>query len=268
MAAFRSTFDLRGDDQLRGIALLRRSPDDFADVALPAEEARRYASSRPVDALNLSTDERHAFEAVAASAGGSATAQQTLRRLLWERYRAYRASGLAGIAPYARDGGDVRSPSDELTAACDAGGLLERYAPPLWALLHSYPRNTPPGLEEQFYALTYELDGRPNYVLRHRIALPFGGGVIVADRDFYVSRGYNTALAVGGLFPVPGGTIVFYANRVSTDQLLGVGSSLRLAIGRSVMAKRLIAMFARSRACFEQVATCAAPVGAARVLGR
>jgi hypothetical protein len=34
------------------------------------------------------------------------------------------------------------------------------------------------------------------------------------------------------------------------------------------MAKRLTAMFERSRVCFERDATCAAPGGAAGVLGR
>jgi hypothetical protein len=266
VAAFWSAVDMQGDDQLRGVAVLHDAPDDVTPVALPADEARRYLSARPGDALNLSTDEIRAFAAAATSPDAPVAAQRILRRLLFERYRVYRASGLAGIAPYTRDGDAVRKPADELGGACDAGGLLERYAPPLWALLHSYPRGAPPGFEERFYALTYDLDGRPNYALRHRIALPFGGGVVVADRDFYVSRGYNTALTVGGLFPVPDGTIVFYANRVSTDQLLGMGASLRQNIGRSVMAKRLTAIFERSRACFEREATCGAPVAAGRAL--
>jgi hypothetical protein len=27
------------------------------------------------------------------------------------------------------------------------------------------------GLDERFYALTYELDGRPNFTLRHRVGI-------------------------------------------------------------------------------------------------
>jgi hypothetical protein len=167
-------------------------------------------------------DEIRAF-AAATSPDAPAAAQRILRRMLFDRYRAYRASGLAGIAPYARDGDAVRRPAHELGGACDAGGLLERYAPPLWAVLHAYPRGTPPGFEERFLR-AHVRPRRPSQLhAPPPIALPFGGGIVVADRDFYVSRGYNAALAVGGLFPVPDGTIVFYANRVSTDQLLGSG---------------------------------------------
>jgi hypothetical protein len=147
-----------------------------------------------------------------------------------------------------------------LRAAAEAAVLQNKYAPALWEVLCSYPRAKPAGLEEGFYLLRYRLDGRPNYTLRHRMALPFGGGVALAERDFYVSHGYNTSQAISGLVPVPEGTAVFYRSRVCTDQFSGLGSSMKRTIGRSVMAKQLTEIFQRSRASFEPAKMSPAPV--------
>ena len=255
LEAFRSAVDLRADRQLLAAIALRGSPDDFARLVLQpngAAEAQRYLRARPGDTLNLSLDEIHAFQALASATGDPQSNVETqLKRMLFERYRAYVSAGLDGLAPYARSGG-VRNPSDDLRAASRASELLNSYAPGLWQLLLSYPRGKPAGLEEKFYLLRYDLDGRPNYALRHRMALPFRGGIALVDRDFYVSHGYNTSQAVSGLLPVPEGTVLFCRNRVSTDQVAGFGSAMKRSIGRSVMAKQLTEIFKRSRASFPQ----------------
>ena len=79
-----------------------------------------------------------------------------------------------------------------------------------------------------------------------------GSTIVVADREFYVSHGYNTSQSIAGLIPVPEGTVVFYRSRVSTDQVAGFGSSLKKGIGRGVMAKQLMEIFKRSRTAFQQ----------------
>jgi|SRR5271165_348380 len=58
------------------------------------------------------------------------------------------------------------------------------------------------GLEESFFWLRYDLDGRPNYTLRHRLVMPMGDRFAVADREFYVSHGYNASQEIAGLVPV------------------------------------------------------------------
>ena len=258
---FRSATDMKADRQLLASALIHGSPDDFANLGLQSDEAKRYLAARPGDALNLSIDEIQAFHALAsAGADPKSNVEQQLKLALFDRYRAYLADGLDGMAPYARSSG-IRKPSDELRAASEAAALLNKYAPDLWQLLRSYPHGKPAGLEERFYLLRYDLNGRPNYALRHRMALPFSGGVVLVDRDFYVSHGYNTSQAISGLIPVPEGTVVFYRNRVSTDQVAGLGSSMKRTIGRSVMAKQLTEIFQRSRASFEPANMSPAPVG-------
>ena len=263
LESFRSAVDLKADRQLVSAVAINGSATDFPSVVLEpdgAAEAERYLEARPGDTLNLSPDEIRVFDALA-SAGGDpqSNVERQLKRMLFDRYRAYVAKGLDGLAPYARNSG-TRNPSDELRAATHAAALLDNYAPALWQYLASYPRKRPAGLEEKFYLLHYDLDGRPNYTLRHRMAFPFSGGVALVDRDFYVSHGYNTSQAISGLIPVPEGTVVFSRSRVSTDQVAGFASSVKRSIGRSVMAKQLTEIFERSRASYPQNMS-AAPLG-------
>ena len=261
LGAFRAAADLKADNQLSAWAVIRGSLDDFASLTLPSDEAKRYLAARPGDTLNLSAGEIEAFDALASAAGdATSSAERQLKRSLFDRYGRYSTVGLDGIAPYARGGGRVRAPADELRAAAEGASLLDHYAPVLWQLLRSYPRGKPAELEERFYVLRYELDGRPNYTLRHRMVSPFSGGVALVDRDFYVSHGYNTSQAISGLVPVPEGTVIFYRSRVSTDQIGGMGSSMKRTIGRSVMAKQLTEIFRRTRASFERHEMSPAPV--------
>jgi hypothetical protein len=256
--AFRKAVDLQEDSQLAASMPLRGAGAlaDFATLVLApdgAAEAKRYVSARPGETLNLSPDEIRAFDALAtASDQPVRQVEDQLRQMLLARYRSYLASGLDGIPPYARSGG-LLEPSKELRGALEAAApLLGNYAPAMLQALRTYPRDKPADLKESFYWLRYDLDGRPNYTLRHRLALPVGSTAVVADREFYVSHGYNTSQAISGLIPVPEGTVVFYRSRVSTDQVAGFGSSVKKGIGRGVMAKQLMEIFKRSRASFQQ----------------
>jgi hypothetical protein len=253
--AFRKAFDLKADSSLAASIPLRGEGTvaDFEALVLKpdaAAEAKRYVRARPGDILNLSANEIRAFDARANA--GVAGVEDQLKQMLLARYRSYMTNGLAGIAPYARSSG-LEDPSKDLRAAVEAAApLLGKYAPAMLQLLRAYPRDKPAELKESFYWLRYELDGRPNYTLRHRLTLPAGNTMVVADREFYVSHGYNTSQAIAGLIPVPEGTVVFYRSRVSTDQVAGFGSGFKKGIGRGVMAKQLMEIFKRSPASFHQ----------------
>jgi len=255
LQAFRMAVDLKAAPQLSTAVVVRGpgKPADFASLVLEpgkAAETNRYLAARPGDTLNLSADEIRAFNALASDGGDpKPQVEEQLKRVLLARYQAYLTRGLDGMAPYERRSGRCE-PSGELRRASEAARLLERYAPALHLLLLSYPEGKPAGLEEHFYWLRYDLDGRPNYTLRHRMAMPVGEVFAVADREFYVSHDYNTSQAFAGLFPVPEGTIIVYRSLVSTDQVAGVGSSVKKSIGRNVMAKQLTDIFERSRGTF------------------
>jgi len=254
LTAFRTAVDLKSDPQLSASVPIHGpgTPADFAGLVLEPDgeaEANRYLAASPGETLNLSGDEMQAFKALAAADDGPMKVEAQLKRLLLGRYQAYLQRGLGGMAPYERGGGSFE-PSGELRRASDAARLLQQHAPALQRLLLSYPEGKPAGLEEHFYWLSYDLDGRPNYTLRHRLAMPVGEIFAVADREFYVSHGYNTSQAFAGFIPVPEGTLIVYRSRVSTDQVAGFGSSVKKGIGRSVMAKQLTGIFTRSRDTF------------------
>jgi hypothetical protein len=211
------------------------------------EEAKRYLDARPGDTLNLSDAEIAELHKL----GPGAKVEQVealLRRTLLARYTAYRASGLAGIAPYARANGTPRKPGDDLRRNTEQiSRLLQKYVPSFEAVLSHYPQDRPANLDETFGWIVYNLDDRPTLTLRHRLTLAVGDGLVAADRELYVSQGYNAMQAVGALLPVEGGTMVFYGAHTSTDRVEGFASASKHSIGRRVMAKQLEKLFERSR---------------------
>lgn len=257
LKAFLAAVDLKADPQLSASVPIRGPGTlaDFASLVLEPDgvpEAKRYLGAHAGDTHNLSAEEIQAFKALDANDRDPKTrVEDQLKRLLVGRYQAYLANGLDGVAPYARGSGP-REPSEELRRATQASRLLELHAPALQQVLLSYPKEKPAGLEDHFYWLCYTLDGRPNYTLRQRMALAVGEVFAVADREFYVSHGYNTSQAIAGFIPVPEGTMVVHQSRVSTDQVGGFTSSMKKGIGRGVMAKQLTDIFERSRDSFQQ----------------
>ena len=96
--------------------------------------------------------------------------------------------------------------------------LLGKYAPAIVQLLRAYPHEKPAGLEENFYCSWYDLDGRPNYTLRHR-------SLCRLQTFRYCDRSSGATLqhlpGDRGLIPFPR-NVVFYRSRVSTDQVAGL----------------------------------------------
>jgi hypothetical protein len=251
-AAFRAGNDLGSDPSVVASHQLAAAGTaaDFDQLRLEphgADEAKRYGRARPGDTLNLSTEELAAFDKLG---GGAAQAdvERLLRRTLLARYQAYRSSGLDGIAPYARGGGQLRQPGAELRLVdALAGPMLQKYVPAFKAVVEGYPQARPAGLEETFHWIVYNQDDRPTVTLRHRLTLAVAEGLVAADRTFYVSQGYNSVQALAGILAVEGGTIVFYRCHTSTDRVGGFAASSKHSIGRRVMAKQLEKIFERSR---------------------
>ncbi|MEE9608202.1 MAG: hypothetical protein V3U03_10745, partial [Myxococcota bacterium] len=168
------------------------------------------------------------------------------------RYRAYRKSGLDGIAPYARSGGKVRSPGAELRRAGEASSVIEKVMPSLYKVLLGYPKASAPKLEEAFFWSNYLAHDAPTIILTHRFFMPVGDSYGLVMRQFYVNQGYNNTQAVIAFLPVKRGTLVAYSNRTSTDQVGGFGSSSKRAIGRRVMGAQLEKLYAKLRKAAEK----------------
>jgi hypothetical protein len=226
------------------------SSGDFAKLTLQPDAQKRaqaYASAQPGGDLNLSTDEIAAFQKLGSGATPSAVEPQ-VRSALLTRLQAYRTQGLAGIAPYAHADGKSRSPAEELRTATQASKKLQQYAPAAYQLLLSYPNGKPPGTEEIFRWSHFDAHGVPTVALTQVLLVPDGEAWIVAQRQFYVSTGYNAEQAVAAFLPSQAGTVVVYANRTSTDQITGFGAGTKRSLGSKVLASQLEGMFERARA--------------------
>lgn len=238
--AVHTTYEITGSGGVADFAALRLQPDGTAEMG-------RYLAAEPGGTLNLSDAEIAGFRALGSKADLAAV-EEEIRTVLAARLAAYRSGGLSALAPYARGGGVQRSPGDELRAAVEASRVAASYDPAFRDLLLDYPANKPADLSERFFWVAHALDDRPNYTLRHRLALPIGEGYLVCDREYYVSQGYNVMQAIAGFLPADGGTLVFYATRTSTDRAGGFGASVKHAIGRRLMARELEAIFEKARA--------------------
>lgn len=172
-----------------------------------------------------------------------------LRRLYADlaRVQAYRAKGLAGIAPYARDDGETRSPGDELRSASQATQILQKYAPHACSMLREYPNAKPLGTDETFPWTHFIAQDVPTIALTQSCFISEGAAWIVVQRQFYVSAGYNSEQAVAAFFPTQSGTVVMYANRTFTDQIEGFGGRAKRSIGSRVMASQIQSLFEKVR---------------------
>lgn len=226
------------------------SPDSFAKLTLQPDAEKRaqeYVNAKPGGPLNLSSEEIERLGALGSSAGVAAV-EQAVRSALLARLTSYQAKGLAGIAPYARAGGKLRSPADELRSATQAAKQLQSKAPNAYRLLLDYPTSKPPGTEETYRWSHYRAHGTPTIALTHGLYVPEGDAWVVAQRQFHVSSGYNCEQAIGGLFPTQKGTVVFYTNRTSTDQVEGFGGSAKRSIGSELLASQLHALYEKIQA--------------------
>lgn len=221
------------------------SPADLAGLRITNDEAKTLSNARAGEALNLSTGEIAAFKAL--QSGTPQAIQQQLQRMLLTRYQAYRASGLAGIAPYDRGGGSTTNLASDLRKAGQAAKSLQKYLPAFHAVLLGYPKATLPGMREHLFWVKYNIQGKPTYVLTHVLAASDGAARAVVQRQYYVSTGYNGEQAVAGFLPVQGGTVVVYAGHAFTDQVAGWGGSMKRSIGRRVMADQMKKMFEAGR---------------------
>lgn len=218
---------------------------DLAALRISGDEAQALRRAKGGTALNLGTAEIAAFNAL--GSGDQQAVQRKFQEVLLARHRAYRASGLAGIVPYDRGGGSTTDVAGELRKASEGAKGLRKYMPAFHAVLLGYPKAKVPGMSESFHWATYDVSGTPTHVLTHILAAAEGAARTVVQRQYYVSTGYNSEQAVAGFLPVQGGTVVIYAGHAFTDQVAGFGGSMKVGIGRRVMAEKLTKMFEAGR---------------------
>lgn len=229
------------DPEVTAYSLIPRnaSVDDFKGIAqsFRGDEALDILESRAGEHFNLSSTEITSFGQlrnhlpVADTHRQIELAAQQYQKLLFQRWQSYRSKGLAGIAAYTREDG-ATSPAEELDDAARNCKLLSAFFPQLYDGWLNYPAGLPAGVEEHFYWLNRRVENRPTMVLGHRMFQTTGDGTLVVERQFYVGHSYNSTHQIVGALPYRTGTLVFYAERTSTDQVAGLASGLRHDIGR------------------------------------
>lgn len=217
-----------------------------------SDEAKGLLNAAPSERFNLSTEEFESFAplkknlATADDTALVAGATQHYREILLQRWQSYRKGGLSGIAPYARHGQEA-SPARELRTATVSSKLLARYYPDLYQAWLNYPAALPSGAEEQFYWLNRKVENRPTAILGHRVLQTSNAGSVILSRQFFVGHSYNSSQLIVGCLPYRNGSVIFYAHRTSTDQVAGMGSSLKHSIGREQMKEQMVKNLERVR---------------------
>jgi hypothetical protein len=218
---------------------------EFAKLTLTGDEAKALAkNAKPGDALNASTAE---LDALKKAADGPAAMQEALRKILLARYQAYKASGLAGIAPYDRGGGRTGDPAADLRKASEATKILAKYMPTFQKALLDYPKSTVPGVQEKFFWTKCVIQDVLTFVLSHVMVAADGASRAAAKREYYVSAGYNAEQTVAGFLPVQGGTVAVSNVHAFTEQVTGMGGSMKRSIGSRVMAGKMKEIYEAAR---------------------
>ena len=193
------------------------------------DEAASFLAATADSQFNLSSQEFQAIKA--ANSGQTDAASQTYRKILLQRWQAYRKKGLKGIANYDRGDGVEANPGEELGKATQDNKVLTQYFPELYKALLNYPSLLPVGTEEKFFWLNREVQSRPTAILVHRVMLRMSAGGLILSRQFYAGHSYNANQLTIVCLPYRDGSLVFYMNRTFTDQVAGAGVSLKHSIG-------------------------------------
>ena len=225
---------------------------DLDSLSLAARDLETLASCKPADCgFKLTAAEISVI--VAAQRRGpdrDRALTEAFRRVLLDRVMAYRALGLAGLAPIANRS-ESRRLSDtmqELQAqspcALQTGGLGD------W--LREYPRHREP--VESFLYWSQELySGRPAILVTHVGLEQSNGQAVVIGKQVFASRYFDGSLAVMSMTTDAGGTrYLSYLNRSSVDLLGGLLGPIRRAIVESRVSGELPDIIGKLRGRLER----------------
>jgi len=208
------------------------SPESLVGPGFTAgerEEALSLFEAAPGTRFNLSLPEIDALR-TARAAGGSAS--DTYRRILSQRAQSYRQRGLAGVDPYARTEGTVTDPAVDLRPSIVDVERIGRIGSDFREALLRFPADQPAQIASQVYWVKRRVQRRPHLSLLHRMVVTGPGPMIHLERYFYVGHSFNSTQILTGALAYQDGTMVFSTTRVSTDEVLGVGSALKRTVAR------------------------------------
>jgi hypothetical protein len=222
----------------------RLAPNESGEAQDALEAAPRF---------NFSTAEAEAFRAARAALRGGdraaivETATAQWRALLLRRAQAFQARGLDGAAPYARRP-PPNDPAAVLRAAAGDARILAPVAPRLAEALVRFPAEQSSTAVSQIYWMKRQVQGRPvPLVLQHLVDVTPRVALYV-ERHFYAGQTYVASQILCAAVPFEDGVLVLSSNRVSTDQVTGLGGEMKRIIGRRQLRGEITKRFERIRA--------------------
>ncbi len=217
------------------------------------DEVKRLLQAAPGGSFNLSADEVARLRGALANVDGNGptsmeAVSRAYREILKDRFRAYAARGIDGIAAYDRGGGAVTSPADELRGAARAAeALLAALVPDLARAIERFPAEPAPDIASRYYWRKTTIDGRPAFVLGHDMIKTAPGLAVVCGREFFVGHTYNSLQSLTILVPAGHGTMVYRWVRTYTDRVAGPFKSFERQVGQNLMKKALATELAELR---------------------
>ena len=202
--------------------------------------------------LNLATAEIETFRAARPARGADRAAlaeggAAQWRALALQRAQAFQARGLDGMASYARRG-NVTEPAAVLRVAAGDARIVAHLMPRLADALLRFPVEQSPTAISQCYWVKRQVQSRPDLILIHHLVDVTPQLALYVERHVYVGHSYNASQILSGAVPYEDGVLVFSSNRVSTDQVAGLGGELKRVIGRRQLRSEIVKRFDRIRA--------------------
>jgi hypothetical protein len=231
--------DEGSDKELAGVAAiwLPTPVAEFADISLDGRLLSLDPTIRSLRVWKLGEAGDTALSGLHVDA--------TQQAVLEGRRDAYRRYGLKGAG----------SPGELLMLAIRETDLLAR-VPGYAKTLLEFPTDPLPHMDHRFFAYEQEVENKRSFVLSHRSAVRGEHEALITEQRYYVSNTYTCRFIASACFEARGGTLLIYVTRLFTDQVAGVGSGLKHALGRRKMLTDVAAKLKRTR---EQSAEAAKP---------
>lgn len=223
----------------------------FSELKFDADEGaevKRLLSAKAGDDFNFSNEELGWLRKASAESNQVQSAASVMRRVLANRYLAYRKAGLDGLPPYARGRNKVTYPGKQLAATTETMPVLRQQMPNFYQAYRHYPRFAAPTHKHRFFWEKKRVDDQRMFSLRHEMVQIDSQGAVLANREYYINTQLNTYQVVIVLVPYGTQTIAGLANQTYTDKVKGRKRFIAVGIGRSIVEKNTKPLFEKLRA--------------------
>ena len=212
---------------------------DFDTPAYTSEEydhANDFLKAKAGKDFNLSKSELQIVKAANARAktreARLQAANDTMKRILIERYEQYQEHGLQGVAEYQRSSRKALSIGRELTLTTETLEPFSKYYPEYYRVLHDYPDGAD-CCQHIFRWLKVEIRKKPVFALSHTMIEARDDFLLVTERHYYVSATLNSVQVTVSWVPWDEDTQMGLAISASTDVLDSLMGKLLRPLGRN-----------------------------------